>query len=118
MNGKSVLIVDDEPDICSELGGFLSKQGYTVTVAPNGKEALQLFKKIKPDIVISDYRMPVMSGFELFLKIKGIDPGAKVILISAVVDLDAFVLTKNSSAFEFLEKPIDLTRLLELMKKQ
>src|SRR3990172_784067 len=101
MNGKSVLIVDDEPDICSELGGFLSKQGYTVTVAPNGKEALQLFKKIKPDIVISDYRMPVMSGFELFLKIKGIDPGAKVILISAVLNLHPFLFSNNTSPFIF-----------------
>ena len=117
MNEKSVLIVDDEPGICTELELFLSKNGYKVTSASNGKEALSIYKKLKPDLVISDYRMPVMNGFELFLKIKQIDRNARVILMSAVVDLDPFVLTKNSAAFEFIEKPLDLMKLIEYMEK-
>lgn len=118
MKGKSVLVVDDELEIRSELNLFLSKKGYEVAMASNGKEAFSLYKKIKPDIVISDYRMPVMNGFELLLNIKRVDKGAKVILVSAVVDLDPFVLTKDSSAYEFIEKPLDFTRLLELMEKE
>jgi DNA-binding NtrC family response regulator len=115
MEGKRVLIVDDEPGICSELELFLSKNGYEVTTASNGKEALSIYKKLKPDLVISDYRMPVMNGFELLLNIKRIDKKAKVILMSAVVDLDPFVLTKDSAAYEFIEKPLDLVHLLEIM---
>ncbi len=72
----------------------------------------------KPDIVISDYRMPVMNGFELFLNIRRVDKDAKVILMSAVVDLDPFVLTKDSSAYEFIEKPLNLALLLEYMQKE
>jgi len=117
MNGKSVLIADDEPGICAELELFLSKKGYKVTTASNGKEALSIYKKMKQDMVISDYRMPVMNGFELLLHVKRIDKSAKVILMSAVVDLDPFVLTRDSVTYEFIEKPLDLERLLELMEK-
>jgi CheY-like chemotaxis protein len=69
MEKKLILVVDDEYDICSELESFLTIKGYEVIIAQNGKEALSLYKKKKPDIVLSDYRMPLMNGFELMLKI-------------------------------------------------
>lgn len=117
MNEKLILVVDDEPDICSELSQFLMQKGYEVITAANGKEALSSYKKMKPDIVISDYRMPVMNGFELLLKIKSINKTANVILMSAIVDLDPFVLTKNKSAYEFIHKPFDLNELLGIIQK-
>ncbi|HPV43562.1 MAG TPA: response regulator [Spirochaetota bacterium] len=117
MNKKTVLIVDDEPDICSELSQFLTRKGYSVITATNGKEALGLYKKNRPDIVLSDYKMPVMNGFELMLKIKSINKNATVILASAVVDLNPFIMTKDSSAYEFLNKPVDLNELLKVIEK-
>ena len=116
MDKKVILVVDDEPDICSELGSFLQKKGYEVITASNGEEALAIYKKRKPDIVLSDYRMPLMNGFELILKIKTISKGANVILMSAIVDLDPFVMTKKSSAYEFIHKPVDLMALLKLIE--
>lgn len=115
MEKKSILLVDDEPDIISELSQFLEHHGYDVLTAANGKEAVSAYKKNKPDVIISDYRMPVMNGFELMLKIKGINKNAKVILMSAVVDLDPFVMVKDSSAYDFIQKPIDLQELLKLL---
>ncbi len=117
MGAKLILVVDDEPDICSELSQFLMHKGFEVVTAANGKEALSLYKKRKPEIVISDYRMPIMNGFELLLKIKSINKTANVILMSAVVDLDPFVLTKNKSAYEFLNKPLDLNELLGIIQR-
>jgi DNA-binding NtrC family response regulator len=118
MEDKLILLVDDEPDICSELSQFLTTKCYKVITAENGKKGLALFRKLKPDVVISDYKMPVMNGFELLLHIKRINKSVKVILVSAVVDLDPFVLTKNSSSFDFMDKPVDLNKLLEMIKKE
>ncbi len=117
MDKKIILVVDDEPDIRSELGLFLEKQGYKVITAGNGKEAFDMYKKQKPDVVISDYRMPVMNGFDLLLNIKKINKSAYVILVSAVVDLDPFVMTKNRGVYEFMEKPLDLNKLTELIQR-
>lgn len=110
-----ILVVDDEPEIRYELSRFLKQRGYEVITASNGKEALAEYKKNKPDIIISDYRMPQMNGFELMLKIKSMNKDVKVILMSAIVDLDPFVMVKNSSAYDFIQKPIDLTELLKLL---
>lgn len=118
MGKKLILLVDDEPDICAELSQFLTTKGHEVVTAENGKKGFALFKKLKPDVVISDYKMPVMNGFELLLNIKRINKSVKVILVSAVVDLDPFVLTKNSSSFDFMDKPVDLNKLLEMIEKE
>jgi DNA-binding NtrC family response regulator len=118
MGMKTVLVVDDEPDICSELSLFLTHKGFQVVTAPNGKEALAIYKKIKPDIVISDYKMPVMNGFDLLLNIKRANKAAAVVLMSAVVDLDPFIMTRNSAAYEFIHKPVDLNELLTLVQKK
>ncbi len=118
MGMKTILVVDDEPDICSELSLYLTRKGYQVVTAPNGKEALAVYKKLKPDIVISDYKMPVMNGFDLLLNIKRTNKSAAVILMSAVVDLDPFIMTKNSAAYEFIHKPVDLNELLTIIQKK
>ncbi|HPG52554.1 MAG TPA: response regulator [Spirochaetota bacterium] len=117
MDKTVILVVDDEPDIRSELQMFLTEKGYEVVTASNGTEALEVYKKIKPDIVLSDYRMPLMNGFELMLKIKAVNKRAAIILMSAIMDLDRFVMTKKSSAYEFIPKPMDLAELLIIIEK-
>ena len=118
MKGKLILVADDEPEICSELSLFLKKHGFEVIIADNGKKALDLFQLLNPEIVISDYKMPVMNGFELFLNIKRLNKSTRVIIVSALVDFDPFVLTKNSSSFDFLSNPLNLNKLLELINKE
>jgi DNA-binding NtrC family response regulator len=117
MDKAVILVVDDEPDICSELQMFLTHKSYTVITASNGIEAFEKFKTINPDIVLTDYKMPAMNGFELMLKIKGINKNTGIILMSAIVDLDPFIMTKNSAEYEFMHKPIDLEALLQIVTR-
>ena len=65
MNENLILVVDDEPDICGEISGFLSGKGYHTVIAHNGKDALKMFRDQKPVLVLTDYKMPLMNGIDL-----------------------------------------------------
>ncbi len=116
MNESLILIVDDEPDICVELSGYLSAKGYQVIIANNGRDAIKLFKQHKPILVISDYKMPVMNGIELLKSIKSDSKDIHVVLVSGAADSKMIVEAMKEDAFDFLLKPVDLNHLLEVVK--
>lgn len=116
MNRKLILLVDDEPDICAEMSIFLSKKGYDVIVANNGKDALELFRFRKPILVITDFKMPGMDGIELLRKIKLINRDIHVILMSGVADIKTTVTAMKADAFDFVAKPVDLKKLEQAIK--
>lgn len=107
----TVLVVDDEPDICSQLNLFLSHEGYLVVTAPNGVEALRLFIMHRPVVTITDYHMPAMNGLELLHKIKEDSPAAQVIFVSGQADMRVALKAIKEHAFDFLPKPIDLVEV-------
>jgi DNA-binding response OmpR family regulator len=111
VNTNLILLVDDDRAICAEMSIFLSKKGYDVIVANNGRDAVELFKKRKPIVVLTDYKMPVMSGIDLLKKVKSINSDIHVILMSGVADLKTTVLAMKADAFDFLEKPVNLEEL-------
>lgn len=115
MNERLILIVDDEPDICGEISGFLSAKGYQVIVAHNGKDAIKLFKEHKPILVISDYKMPVMNGVDLLKSLKFINKDVHVVLMSGAADGKTIVEAMKEDAFDFLIKPIDLQNLITII---
>lgn len=115
MNERLVLVVDDEPDICGEISGFLSMKGYQVIIAHNGKDAIKLFRQHQPILVLSDYKMPVMNGVELLKEIKSLNKEIHVVLISGAADAKIIVDAMKENAFDFLIKPIDLVKLLEIV---
>jgi len=115
MNEKLILVVDDEPDICSEISGFLSHKGYQVIIAHNGKDGLKLFKQHQPVLVLSDYKMPVMNGIELLKGIKSISKNIHVILISGAADSRTIVEAMKEQAFDFIPKPVDLNDLMKIV---
>jgi CheY-like chemotaxis protein len=78
-----ILVVDDEPSICRLLVDFFTAQGYSVEHAADGIEALARIEKKMPDIIISDIRMPIMDGIELFAIIKSHYPQTKHILMTS-----------------------------------
>jgi CheY-like chemotaxis protein len=109
-----VLVVDDEPEIREILSIFL--KDYEVIEASNGAEAVEAYKKYKPDVVIMDIVMPIMDGSSATKKIKEIDPDAKI------VALTAFAVSKgkdmlNAGAVELLEKPFTKTKIREIIEK-
>ena len=114
---ETILLVEDEPNARKGLTQFLQGLDYDVMAAANGKEALDLFKKEKPDLVISDIRMPEMDGVALLEAIKNESSIAKVILLTAYGSVEDAVKAMKKGAFYYLTKPVNLEELELLVKK-
>ena len=83
----------------------------------NGEEALDLYKEFLPKIVFLDLTMPVMDGFEALEKIKEFDKNAKVVIISADIQKLSMDKALQLGAFNFIKKPIDLTKMQQILNK-
>jgi DNA-binding NtrC family response regulator len=114
---ESILLVEDEANARKGLTQFLQGLDYDVMTAANGKEGLELFKNEKPDLVISDIRMPEMDGIALLEAIKAEAPSSKVILLTAYGSVEDAVKAMKNGAFYYLTKPVNLEELELLVKK-
>jgi len=112
-----ILIVDDEALQCELLAGFLENKGYDVVASTDPEEALRIFEQEAIWLVLLDQKMPKMSGQELLLKLKEINPQVKTIMITAYGAISTAVEAMKLGANDFLEKPIDLEDLLQRIKR-
>ncbi len=112
-----ILIVDDEEVICNVLDRRLTREGYFCTTAHNGKEALHYFYKDAFSLIISDIKMPEMTGIELLQKVKAIDPKMKMIMVTAYPEIDLAVNAMRLGAYDFIIKPADLDLIVMSVKK-
>jgi CheY-like chemotaxis protein len=103
-----ILVVDDVDTIARVYARFLERQGYEVHIAYNGDEALLQYDQFKPDLVISDIRMPKMSGFELASALRKKNPDLKIILMTGYADEAEVLEQQKSHGFPFFTKPADL----------
>ena len=103
-----ILVVDDVDTIARVYARFLERQGYEVHIAYNGDEALIQYDQFKPDLVISDIRMPKMSGFELASILRKKKPDIKIILMTGYADEAEVLDQQKSHGFPFFTKPADL----------
>ncbi|MBL7005454.1 MAG: sigma-54-dependent Fis family transcriptional regulator [Spirochaetia bacterium] len=113
----TILIVDDEKNIRSGLGKSLAMEGYTVKLAENGLQAWEYVNNQHIDLVVSDLRMPKMSGEELLLKISSAYPTLPVIILTGHGTIESAVNAMRDGAFDFVTKPINLDRLSLLVKR-
>ena len=107
-----ILVIDDEKSIRSTLQEILEYEKHTVSLANNGKEGLDQFENNKFDVVLCDIKMPEMDGIEVLEKIMQVSPEVSVIMISGHGNIDTAVDAIKKGAFDFIEKPLDLNRLL------
>ena len=108
----SLLIVDDEPSILQSLGGLLSDEGFEVTTAVNGYEALKTIDEESPDLVLLDIWMPGIDGIETLKEIKKENPNIQVIIITGHGTIETAVKATKLGAFDLIEKPLSIDKVI------
>ncbi len=115
MTHEKVLIVEDEENERTGLAELVRTWGYDTATADDGVEGLEQVQSWSPGIVITDLKMPRMDGMELLMQIAA-QPQVKVILLTAQGSVDAAVTAMKSGAFDFIEKPVNPTRLRNILQ--
>jgi len=114
----SILIVDDEPDICSLVRDILQDEGYIVSIAENGEAARRLVRQQDPDLVLLDIWMPDVDGITLLKEFSGeLKLRAPIIMMSGHGTVETAVEATRLGARDFLEKPLSLAKLLHTVEK-
>jgi DNA-binding NtrC family response regulator len=110
---RSVLVVDDDPDVRGVLEEFLALKGYHVRVSPDGAAAVRELAGPAPGVVLLDIEMPGLSGVDALPTIKAMAPATAVIMVSGTVNVELARRALAAGAFDYVMKPVDLPRLLE-----
>lgn len=108
---EKILVIDDDESIRQTLSNYLKRLGYSVLSAEDGKIGFDIIQNQQPDLIISDIKMPNLTGLELLNKVKKIDPLTKIILITAHDDVQTTIDAMQNGAYDYLEKPLDIERL-------
>lgn len=114
---EKILIVDDEKNMRLILNKILSKEGYEIYQAENGKQALKEIKKSSPDLVLLDLKLPDINGIEVLEKIKQYDNSIIVIMLTAYGDIKNAVEAMKLGAYDYLKKPLDNEEMILVIKK-
>ena len=109
-------MIDDERSIRNSMKDILQYEGHEVVLAENGMEGLVSVKSEKPDIVFCDIKMPKMEGIEVLERIKEFSADTPVIMISGHGTIDTAIEAIRKGAYDFIEKPLDLNRILITIK--
>ena len=116
-NEQMILFVDDDGEFCKAMKKVFEKSGYTVTLAADGREALDVLSKGTFDLIISDLRMPGMNGVELMGEIVRRKIITPVIFLTAYGEVKSYMDLMNMGAFDYLNKPVEGRELLHAAKK-
>jgi CheY-like chemotaxis protein len=111
-----ILLVDDDPDTRNIVPRMLSKSGYAVATCSSGHQALKYLARQKFDLVLSDVRMPGMSGVELLKSIRDNYPDLPVILLTAIADLDSEMEAARDEMHGYLRKPYTAAELTDAVQ--
>ncbi len=113
----SVLVIDDEEGIRESLKGILEDEGYEVFLAENGEEGLRIFEEQGPDLVMLDIWLPGIDGMEVLRVMRDRKPDIPVVMISGHGTIEIAVKATKIGAYDFLEKPLSLDRVLITLKR-
>ncbi len=113
----SVLIVDDESGILDSLNILLRNEGFSPRLAHGGKEGLEKISEMSPDIVLTDIRMPNVTGVEILAAAREADPDVPVILMTAQATLQSAMQAVNAGAFYYIQKPFRNDELVAILRR-
>lgn len=116
----SILVVDDEPDMCWALENILSPEGYQIATATSGKKALELAQERRFEVVFIDAKLPDVDGIELSSRIKQTSPQAAIVMISGYFYREDEAIDEtlaNELCVSFISKPFDLDEVRLAAKK-
>ncbi len=114
---NKILVIDDDVDMCLLLKRFLTKNGYDVTLAHNGKKAIDYLDQNQPDLVLCDFRLEDMDGKELLIKIKDRYPHTPVIIVTGYSDIKVAVDVMKLGAYDYVTKPLFPDEIILSIKK-
>ncbi len=117
MTESVVLIVDDEEGIRESLSGIFEDEGYNVLTSSSGEEALRILKEQNPELILLDVWLPGIDGVQTLKDIKNMKPDLPVIMISGHGNIELAVKATKMGAYDFLEKPLSLERVLLAAKR-
>lgn len=114
---KTILLVDDEPDILKTLADMLGRTGYTIVAKPDAESALSVVREgTQIDLVITDLRMPGMSGAELITILKKTLPSVPIIMLTGYGSVESYLKSMSSGVFEYVNKPVQARELRRIVK--
>src|SRR6185312_8382182 len=114
---QSVLIIDDDKDLCLLLSRFLVKNGFEVSIANTGKSAIEYVSNNKPDIVLCDFRLEDITGKDILYKIKELHPHLPVIIMTGYSDVRMAVTIMKLGAYDYITKPLLPEEILLTLKR-
>ena len=114
---KTILVVDDAAFMRMMIRDILSKEGYVIHEAVNGRDAVEKYEEVHPDLVTMDITMPEMSGLDALREIRTDNGDARVLMVSAMGQQKMIVEALEAGAMDFLVKPFQPTKVLETVKK-
>ncbi|MBI3080328.1 MAG: sigma-54-dependent Fis family transcriptional regulator, partial [candidate division NC10 bacterium] len=112
-----ILVVDDEPDMVETVARILTHLGHEPVTATEGGAAVELLERERPDLVLTDLRMPGMDGLEVLKEVKRIDPEAPVVLFTAHATIQTAVEAIKAGAFDYITKPFTADQLQVVIER-
>jgi two-component system chemotaxis response regulator CheY len=114
---RTVLVVDDAAFMRMMIRDILAREGYTIHEAVNGRDAVEKFDELQPDLVTMDITMPEMDGISALRRIRERNLGARVLMVSAMGQQKMIVEALEAGALDFVVKPFQPAKVLETVKR-
>ena len=112
-----VLVVDDEPSVVDVFQEFLSGEGYELSVATSGEEALRVLPDARPDVILTDINLPGISGLEVMRFAKGLDPEVAVIVVTGYASASTAIEALRQGAYDYVTKPFELDEVHQIVER-
>lgn len=114
---KQILVVDDDPDTCALIADILQDDGYSVYPCLSGERAMDALKRRRFDLLLTDIKMPRITGIDLLLHVRRMELDTEVILMTAYASLKTAVQALRGEAFDYLVKPFSLNDLRQRVRE-